>query len=81
MAEIKVTFTEDCDVSDSPFLPVVVTGIEDHLNADALEVTAGEAIDEALEIIHSAPGWDHIPVSEIDRAGVSASVEINGIER
>lgn len=42
--------------------------------AAALEFTDGEAITEALEIIATAPGFDHIRRGEIERAGVTATV-------
>jgi hypothetical protein len=43
--------------------------------AAALEFTDGEAINEALEIIGTAPAFDDVSVSEINRTGVTATVE------
>ena len=48
---------------------------EAEFGAAALEFTDGEAITEALEIIDTAPAFDDTSRSEIDRAGVTATVK------
>jgi hypothetical protein len=46
-----------------------------------LNVTPKEAIETAIETIFAAPGYDHIPVDEVDRSGVEATVEFTNLER
>jgi hypothetical protein len=45
------------------------------------EVTAADAIDEALSVISCAPAFDHIHVSEVNAPGVVASVSFTGFTR
>jgi hypothetical protein len=40
------------------------------------DLTARQAIDEALDILATAPQFDYIDVEEVDRAGVTAMVSI-----
>lgn len=56
---------------------------EDKAEFDAfiLDVTPRDAIDAALEIIATAPGFDAVPRDEVDCAGVTATVRFANIER
>ena len=61
MANITVTFENDT-MSETP---VVVENIEDWFDKAADNVEPAEAIDEALEIVDSAPAFDYVDASEI----------------
>ena len=50
-------------------------------NEFMLNVPPKEAVDTALETIYAAPGYDHIPIDEVDRSGVEATVEFTSLKR
>jgi hypothetical protein len=43
-------------------------------------ITPQQAIEEALEVIAVAPGFDDIPVSDVDAPDVKATVEYTDLE-
>jgi len=43
-------------------------------------ITPQQAIEEALEVIAVAPGFDDIPVSDVDAPNVKATVEFTDLE-
>lgn len=46
----------------------------------ALDITIGEAVDEAQEIIETAPAFDHVDVDRLWESDVTAAVIVSDIQ-